>query len=409
MRIAHVAPAWISIPPKSYGGTENVISTLIEEQVAQGHEVTLFSPADAKTSAKLVSFFPCSLFESGVPWQAHLKAYYHLHKAIDYLRKQTQDFDIVHTHLSSSSDMYVFPLAASLTIPHLTTLHSCFPFDCLEGQWTGDADLYYMEWLARCPLVAISESARQEAEGRFSLNFIGIVHHGIAMDNFGIPQSKSEDFFVWLGRFAPEKGAHLAIEAAKKAGVPLLLAGIVDENIAVARRYFKERIEPELDGEQIQYIGPVNMQQKVDLLSRARAMLNPIQWEEPFGMVMLEAMAAGCPVISFKRGAATEIIQSGLTGFLVENVDEMVDGIKEIASLDRQNVHEYVQEKFSASTMARNYTRMYWRVIAASRKEGHHAVPQTETLVKHLHLGTFATKNERYALTDASVDEKKVI
>jgi glycosyltransferase involved in cell wall biosynthesis len=364
MRIAHIAPAWISIPPKKYGGTENVISTLIEEQIAQGHDVTLFSPGDAKTSAKLVSFFSHSLFESGVPWQAHLKAYYHLHKAVDYLKKHTQDFDIVHTHLSSSSDMYVFPLTASLALPHVTTLHSCFPFDCIDGQWTGDADLYYMEWVAKSPLVAISQSARQEAEKRFPLNFVGVVHHGIALDDFVVPQNSPEDFFVWLGRLAPEKGAHAAIEVAKRANVPLILAGIVDYNIAPVRRYFQEQIEPQIDGKQIKYIGPVDMQQKIALLSRARAMLNPIQWEEPFGMVMIEAMATGCPVIGFKRGATAEIIKPGIAGFVVENVDEMVARIQEIESIDRQAVRQYVKDNFSVYTMTRNYTGIYWQVIA---------------------------------------------
>ena len=139
MKIAHIAPPWISIPPKNYGGTETVLYNLVEEQVAQGHDVTLFAAGDATTSAKLVSFFPHSLLESGVPWQGHLKAYYHLHKAVEYIKDH--DFDVVHTHLSSSADMYLFPLMSHLAVPHVMTLHSHFPFDRVQS-WTGDADDY---------------------------------------------------------------------------------------------------------------------------------------------------------------------------------------------------------------------------------------------------------------------------
>src|SRR5438552_7910808 len=152
MKIAQIAPPWISIPPKDYGGTEIVIYNLVEEQVAQGHDVTLLAPGDAKTSAKKVSFFPQTLLEEGIPWAAHLKAYYHMHKSIEYIKEH--DFDIVHTHLSSSSDMYIFPLPAPLATPHITTLHSRFPFDPVQS-WTGKADEYYMEWAPSIPKVAI--------------------------------------------------------------------------------------------------------------------------------------------------------------------------------------------------------------------------------------------------------------
>ncbi len=215
MKIAHIAPPWIAIPPKNYGGTEIVIYNLIEEQVAQKHDVTLFAPGDAKTSAKLVLFFPQSLIDAGVPWQAHLKAYYHLQKAVEYIKEH--DFDIVHAHLSSSADMYIFPLMFYLATPFVTTLHSRFPFDRVQS-WTGDADHCYMEWLKSVPMVAISESAR--AEVSYPLNFVGVVHHGIPMGFFQPTVKQPEDFFVWLGRIVPEKGTHLAIRAAKRAGVP---------------------------------------------------------------------------------------------------------------------------------------------------------------------------------------------
>src|ERR1019366_7314337 len=179
MKIAHIAPPWITIPPKNYGGTEIVLYNLVEEQVAQGHDVTLFAPGDARTSARLVSFFPRALLDIGVPWQGHLKAYYHLFKSVEYIKDH--DFDIVHTHLSSSADMYLFPLMSHLALPHVMTLHSHFPFDRVQT-WTGDADDYYMEWVSAVPIVVISEQAR--IQSKLPLNIVGVVHHGLPMAHF---------------------------------------------------------------------------------------------------------------------------------------------------------------------------------------------------------------------------------
>lgn len=371
MKIAQIAPPWFTIPPKNYGGTENVIYTLVEEQVAQGHDVTLYAPGDAKTSAKLVSFFPRSLSVSGVPWAAHLKAYYHLYKAVEDVKKR--HFDIVHTHLSSSSDMYLFPLMARLGTPHVMTLHSRFPFDRVNDSWFGDADTLYLEWAQAMPMVTISEHAR--AEIPYQLNFAGVVYHGLSMEQFHPTRKAPQDFFVWLGRCTPEKGTHLAIEAAKAAGVRLVLAGTVDRNIPGSMRYFQEMVKPQLDQKQIRYIGPVNLKEKISLLSRARGFLNPIQWEEPFGMVMIEAMALGCPVISFPRGAAPELIEDGKSGFLVQDVDEMVSHMQHIEELDRQTVRKHVEEHFSAGVMAKNYQAVYERIIhdfySPPTKKGH--------------------------------------
>ncbi len=186
MKIAHIAPPWFSIPPKNYGGTEIVLCHLIEEQVAQGHDVTLFAPGDARTSAKLVSFIPCSLIASGVPWQAHLKAYYHVQKAVNAAKQG--DFDIVHAHLSSGSDMYLFPLMADMRVPHVMTLHSRFPFDHLPNGWTGDADPLYMEWASSMPMVAISEHAQKEVP--YPLNFVGVVYHGLPEDEIRPARTK---------------------------------------------------------------------------------------------------------------------------------------------------------------------------------------------------------------------------
>lgn len=359
MNIVHIAPPWIPIPPKNYGGTEIVLYNLIEEQVAQGHSVTLLAPGDAVTSAHLVSFLPQALLEEGVPWYAHLQAFYHLYQSIAYICEH--NFDIVHMHLSSSSDMYLLPLSRGLHIPHVMTLHSCFPFD-RAGSWIGEGDRYYMNWLKSMPMVAISKQACRAVP--YDLNFVGIVHHGIPMHLFTPTTRYPENYVAWLGRFVPEKGPHLAIEAAKRANIPLVLAGIVDYHLPEAVRYFKEQIEPQIDGQRITYIGPVNHEQKVDFLSRARALLNPITWEEPFGMVMIEAMALGCPVVSFARGAAPEVVKHARSGFLVANIDEMVEAVTRIDELKRTAVRAYVEEHFSVKAMAEKYTQVYRRVIA---------------------------------------------
>ncbi len=360
MKIAQIAAPWIAVPPKDYGGTEWVIHYLIEELVTLGHDITLLAPADAKTSAKLVSFYPLSLREEGVPWQAHLKACYHLYKAIEYVKKH--QFDIVHVHVSSSTDMHIFPLATSLTTPVVATLHSPFPFDQVHT-WTGDADEYYTEWLSRVPMVAISQSARAQAS--YPLHFADVVHHGLPMDLFKPVVEQPENFLVWLGRMAPEKGVHLAIQAAKAANMPLVLAGTIDHYTAERVAYFEERVKPHIDQQQIKYIGPVNTQQKIDLLSRARGLLNPLQWEEPFGMVMLEAMSVGCPVIAIARGAASEIISHGTSGFLVQDVQEMIEYIPHLGELNRRKVRAHAERNFSTHMMAEKYIKVYKRVIAS--------------------------------------------
>jgi glycosyltransferase involved in cell wall biosynthesis len=370
MKIAHIAPPWLAIPPKNYGGTETVISHLVEEQVAQGHEVTLLAPGDAKTSARLISFFDQSLIDNGVPWHAHLKAYYHLYKSVAYVKQH--EFDILHTHLSSSADMYLFPLTARLATPHVMTVHSRFPFDRV-GNWIGDADRYYLEWAATVPVVAISQSARAQLPP--ALNVVGVVHHGVPLSLYEPTVRGPEEFYVWLGRLFPEKGAHLAIQAAHKAGVRLVLAGTVDHHVPESVSYFREIIQPQLDGRRITFLGPVTMQQKIDLFSRARALLNPLQWEEPFGMVMIEAMAVGCPVIAFPRGAAPEIVAHGRSGFLAHHVDEMVQCIKQIDLLDRSTVRAYTEAHFSARVMAEQYVALYRKVITSVMDGSRHGMP----------------------------------
>lgn len=358
MKIAQIAPPWIPVPPRNYGGTEAIIAYLVEEQVARGHDVTLFAPGDAKTRAKHIAFIPKSLTEEGVPWSAHLKAFYHLYEALRLVRES--DFDIVHTHLSSAADMYMFPLMTSIKQPLVTTLHSCFPFDRADN-WVGDADQFYMKWMEPVPVVAISHNARSHMP--HGLNCAGVVHLGIPIEDFCPNGKPRKDFFVWLGRFVPEKGPHLAIKAAKRANVPLVLAGTVTEHLCQSREYFHQIIKPQIDGEQVKYLGPVNLEQKINLLSCAQGLLNPLQWEEPFGMVMIEAMALGCPVITFPCGAAPEVIEHGKSGFLASNLDEMVMYMAHIHEIDREATRRHVQQNFSVQSMSEKYMDIYKQVI----------------------------------------------
>ena len=352
MKIAMIAPPWISIPPATYGGTESIVAFIVEELVAQGHDVTLFAPGDARSSAKLVSFFPQSLIADGVPWQAALKAYFHLAKSLE----QAGAFDIVHLHLSSTADMFQFPLLATIATPHVTTVHSNFPYDRVQD-WIGDADRYFMEWIRPAPLVTVSERARQNLPP--GLNVAGVVHLGVPMADYRFAEAGERDYVTWLGRFAPDKGAHTAIDAAKRAGVKIVVAGIVEQGIPASVDYFKREIEPRLDGDRARYIGPVNLEQKLALLGGARALLNPITWEEPGATVVVEAMAVGCPVIGFARGVVPELILDGRTGFLVNDIDAMVARIPRIDEIDRRATHLHVEQNLSARAMTRKYVAIY--------------------------------------------------
>ncbi len=227
-----------------------------------------------------------------------------------------------------------------------------------------------MEWAPFVPMVAISKSAQAEVE--YKLNFVGVVYHGLPMDQYRPTGKKREDFFVWLGRVVPDKGVHLAIEAAKQAHVRIVLAGTIDRYVQESTQYFHQKIEPLIDGNQVKYIGPVNLKEKVSLLSRARGFLNPIQWEEPFGMVMIEAMGVGCPVISFARGAAPEIIVHGETGFLVNDLDEMVHYIPRIDEIDRGVTRMHIEKNFSVQAMTRRYIEIYEKLVKACKESALH-------------------------------------
>ncbi|GCF11547.1 glycosyltransferase family 4 protein [Dictyobacter arantiisoli] len=364
MKIVHIAPPWIAVPPRDYGGTETVVHCLIEEQIAQGHDVTLIAAGDSQTSAHLIPLIQRGLREDAVPWNDHQRELAYLQQAISFI--QGHDFDIVHTHVSSGGDMFLFPLLAQLRVPHITTLHSNLPFQPAEIPDEVSKERF-LRWAPQVPMVAISESARQQ-QG-LPLNFVGVVHHGLPLKDIPAPLMQPSDAFLWLGRFVPEKGPHLAIKAAQQAHKPLILAGKITQDTPRIQKYYREEIEAQVDGQQIQNHGPADFQEKQELMRQARGFLNPIEWEEPFGMVMIEAMAAGCPVISFARGAAPEIIRNGETGFLVETLDEMVQAMGRIDEINRETVRAHIQESFSCEAMERKYYAIYHKVISIFQPE----------------------------------------
>lgn len=396
MKIAQIAPPWIAIPEQPYGGMENVIYYLVEELQALGHEVTLFAPADARTSAKQVSFISRSLLNESDPWQANLKAYYHLHKSLEYIAEH--DFDIVHTHLSTSGDMYIFPLTAEFATPHVTTLHSHFPCNRTLDRWTTHADDHFMEWILRVPLVTISENAR--AHLHIDAHCIDTIHYGIPTDQPATEGLQEEEqvgeYFVWMGHFTYEFGAHLAIEAARNAGVPLVLVGIKEPDNRDAMHYYRHMVEPFLTtnkreagmlhqpGQDIRVLGPLAEQPKTALLRHARALLHPVEYEEPSGLILMEAMAVGCPVITFAHGAAPEVVEQGQTGFIVQDLPDMVRAMRQVAALDRRTIRNSIERYFSVQTMAQNYQNLYAQILAThNRTRITGPLSNTSTLIAH--------------------------
>jgi glycosyltransferase involved in cell wall biosynthesis len=369
LKIAQIAAPWLSVPPKNYGGTEAVISNLSEELTKQGHHVTLFASGDSKTNGELKYYIEKSLNEQGIPWSNHTESDYHLINSFREIAQHPEKYDIVHTHLSSTSDLTILKLASQIQVPHICTLHSRLPFDLRENH-QGEGDRYYFSWSNNTPIIAISERAKEDALSKsgLPLNIIGVVPHGLPNNQFLQGKASPGDNLVWIGKICENKGTKYAIEAAIKAKRKIILAGIVDSYTADSIDYFQREVVPLIEKypNYVEYIGSVNSAQKAKLLKSAYCFLNPIQWEEPFGLVMIEAMAYGCPVISFKRGAANEIIKPGVNGEFAASVDEMAEMIEAVANnIDREKMVKYTWENYSVSRMAKRYEMKYREVINA--------------------------------------------
>lgn len=355
MKVAQIAPLWTKVPPGKYGGTELMVYNLTEGLVKRGHNVFLFASGNSKTSAKLIPGWPKNLLKEkmhGKPiaWGNAVFPLLNISRAFETIAEHG-DFDIVHAHENSTCLTNFF---SKLTkTPLLITVHDPFPQPQDKDRYSAFKKYKDNNY------IALSQAHKKTTN--LALNFLGTVYNGIGISLFQF-KKKKKDYYAWLGRFTANKGALEAILAAKKAGEKLLLAGRIDVNSAESVRYFKEKIEPELGGK-VRYLGEISHSQKIKFLSEAKALLNPITWEEPFGLVMIEAMACGTPVIGFPRGAAPEIVEHGKTGFLVKDIDEMVKAMKKIETIKPLNCRQQVEEKFSTQRMVDDYEKVYKKII----------------------------------------------
>ena len=335
MRIAQIAPLAESVPPKLYGGTERIVSWLAEELIALGHEVTLFASGDSVTSGNLVAVIPRAIRLSR-PRPDPLPAYAAL---LDAVAVAAREFDILHCH----TEWIHLPLLERLGVPHLTTIHNRLDTPDLPP---------LVRRFPEAPLVSISNHHRSPLPAG---NWLGTVYHGMPADILR-PSYEPGRYLVFLGRLTKEKGPETAIRIAKAAGMELRMAAKIPRS---ETRYYKERLQPLLDGAQIKLVGELNDSAKGDLLRGAAALLFPIDWPEPFGLVMIESMACGTPVIAYRRGSVPEVIDEGETGFVVDNEDEAIAAVKRIGELDRRRVRAAFVRRFTARRMANDYLRHY--------------------------------------------------
>jgi glycosyltransferase involved in cell wall biosynthesis len=342
MRIAQISTLYESVPPQRYGGIERIVSYLSEELVALGHEVTLFASADSRTSAKLVPGSDCAvrLVEDTADPQA-----FHFAMLEDVVAA-SQAFDVVHFH----TDYQSFPFARRMQCAHVTTLHWRLDVPGLEAMYRRFADV---------PLVSISNAQRAPLPW---LAWAGTVYHGLP-DNLYSFHERVGEHLAFVGRIAPAKGPDAAIRIARRANTPLKIAAKVDE---ADRPYFESAVVPLVETPLIEYVGEQDDAGKGRLLGNARALLFPVNWPEPFGLVMIEALACGTPVIAFGRGSVPEIIEDGVNGFIVHSEDEAVRAVARLPEIDRRRCRETFERRFTAKRMARDYVDVYRRLLNAS-------------------------------------------
>ena len=343
MRIAQIAPLIESVPPRLYGGSERIVSYLTDELVAQGHDVTLFASGQSITSARLV---PCC--EQALRLNPAVRdpiPYYML--MLDKVRRMAAEFDVLHFHI----DQFHFPIFHDRAARTVTTLHGRQDLPDLQLLYAGFPDM---------PLVSISDAQRAPIP---TANFAGTVPHGLPADLLTSTLHARGGYLAFLGRIAPEKRVDRAIEIARAIGLPLKIAAKVDR---VDEAYFRTEIEPLLQAPGIEYVGEIDERRKSKFLGDARALLFPIDWPEPFGLVMIEAMACGTPVLAFRNGSVAEVIDPGITGEIVDSVSEAVCKIGSVLALDRGRVRRRFEERFTAFRMARDYTRIYETLIATT-------------------------------------------
>jgi glycosyltransferase involved in cell wall biosynthesis len=339
MRIAQVAPLSESVPPKLYGGTERVVAYLTEECVRRGHEVTLFASGDSVTGARLRPACRRALRLEGAkvidPLAHHVRM-------IEMVAREAYTFDIVHFHI----DYLHFPVTRRQKITAVTTMHGRLDIP--------DVHLVHQEF-AEMHLVSVSEAQRGLMPWA---NWVGTVHHGIP-ENLYQPRIEPGAYLAFLGRISPEKRVDRAIEIARRTGIPLKIAAKVD---VVDEEYFESQIRALLDDSLVEYIGEIGDHEKSEFLGGACALLFPVDWPEPFGLVMIEALACGTPVIAYRAGSVAEIVEEGKTGYIVETLDEAVNAVRRIDALDRRTCRRVFEERFSAPRMCADYLAIYHRL-----------------------------------------------
>jgi glycosyltransferase involved in cell wall biosynthesis len=348
MKIAQIAPLMESVPPRLYGGTERIVSYLTEELVSLGHNVTLFASGDSITAANLVGCVPQALrLDSNV---RDTIPYYML--LLDRVRQHADEFDILHFHI----DQFHFPLFRPIAGRTVTTAHGRQDLPDMKPLYIGFGDM---------PLVSISDAQRLPMP---KANFVKTIHHGLPVDLHKPTFSPRGGYVAFLGRISREKRPDRAIQIARTLGIPLKIAAKVDR---VDDAYFREEIAPLLEGPGVEFIGEINDLQKAEFLGEALALLFPIDWPEPFGLSMVEAMACGTPVLAFDCGSVREVIDPGVTGIIVDTVDEAICALPHVIAMDRRAVRRRFEERFSATRMAKDYLSLYRSLLKSSRAATH--------------------------------------
>jgi glycosyltransferase involved in cell wall biosynthesis len=346
MRIAQISPLVESVPPRLYGGTERVVAYLTEELAALGHDVTLFASGDSITNANLI---PCTAVALRLDSRVH-DPVPHLMMMLDKVLRRASEFDILHFHI----DHLQFPLIRQLATPAVTTLHG--------RQDLPDTAPFYA-YFRDTPLISISDSQRAPIAGA---NFVGTVLHGLPLDQHYASSRAEGGYLAFLGRISPEKDPVQAVHIALALRMPLKIAAKVD---VVDSDYFEQQVRPLLDLPGIEYVGELSEHKKGDFLRKASALLFPISWPEPFGLVMIEAMACGTPVLAFDCGSVREVIDDGITGRVVQSFEEAVAVLPEVLTLDRRKVRRRFEQRFSARRMANDYLRIYRKLAVKRRSE----------------------------------------
>ena len=345
MKIAQVAPLTEAVPPKLYGGTERVVAYLTDALVELGHEVVLFASGDSQTKAELAAIWPRAL-----RLDPHVKDYFApVFMELETVARRADEFDMIHAHL----DYFGYPLLQRLGVPSVTTLHGRLDLPELPPLYGLYGDM---------PVVSISNSQREPLP---QANYVATILHGLPKDLLQKGDGGG-GYLAFLGRISPEKAPDAAIRIAAAARKPIKIAAKIDK---VDEEYYKAVVEPLLGAGDIEFVGEIGEHQKSEFLGNATALVFPIAWREPFGLVMIEAMACGTPVIAFNNGSVPEVLENGVTGFIVENEQQAIEAVAKIHTLDRERIRAEFDRRFTAHHMAQNYLKLYAKLAAKSSRK----------------------------------------